>query len=1569
MGSKVNLNTSDVKSLASVPGLNPELAKGIIEYRDKVGQFNSVGELMNVAGISQAIIDRFRDHVTIVEAKTKELPQMQVQVLLTGSKGSYAGHRLSAIFNSRETLAGAEGKSTTLWVPRQVVVDLTRDDDRAVLSLPNRADLSDQIVFRVHAPDGEVLYTQSLPVNQLQEKLEFPVKAREYAVVKPSEDPNFGKPSRLRGRVIDEAGRKQVGQRQVVIWGAQKAEPVDADFRALIVAQTDDAGFFTGPYPAGRFTAAYGSVAVCDRPVPVPIHLGKDGSFPDSVVLVADLGDTMLAEEDDCRCGAKAGDVPRDPDMADLTRADGTYSSDPGAGRCVDFTKPDRTLEEYQYSYVVRTTEPVIKGLTLQEPEKIDIRQVMNLISHKKAATTRSATGDAQAEAMMMIDYSSAGVLSTDRIDANILQKILAQDPDGFSLTQIVKAADLTLRADILRLIAKYLLRQPGRGRMSCQNPVDWDDEPTIYQACTIAHGHVLRFKQEWVADGYSMGNLLYSLPLAPGQKKQIAVVDWERRESASRTERLEEREELDALISRDRDINEIVAATVSESVRGGSKSSTGSFGGGLGIGAIIPPVGGLLGIGGGKANASSSAWQNSSRSTAASALNQLRDRTIQSASAVRSQRSTVVHTVRQGERVVATTETVANYNHCHAITIQYFEVLRHLLVRQRLVDVQECLFVPLLMSRFDSFKVLRWRHTLRPTVRSRRLRQGFDALERMRSNYQGSDFPTGSYADQLLEHMEGDLYIRFQLARPKDKDDDFDLNAWLWLDKLFPFISAADFYKSYLKDQQQKDRIFMEQLAPKIAERFVQHLQFFAVNQANVRQRLPVDTTLISNFVNDRGLYVSLRLSDALPVMARKDIKYIEINDLSGILNIPMFQILPAGSKVIVESGNMRYRTKYSSDYLFRDYRIQNDLGGSDKVRIFTPLSRQELRNPRGEDQEVARQLLDHLNEHIEHYHHAIWWNMSPDRRYMLLDGFVAPNSSGRSVASVVENELIGIVGNCMIMPVARGFHLDPTFRQDLENPVDLLEHYQPNTPIEPMRLAVPTRGVYAEAVMGACNSCEFKEEERFWRWEESPIPDAPPSILPVSTESRRAEPPDLTAKDFPAPMINLQNAPQAPDPTGLAAALNLLGTPNLFKDITGLEGTQRNALAALQGALNTAQFFGGKAADLALQGKMARDIDKAMRTIQAAKEKGLVTQEQAQELTTGAIRSMIGAGPNQSSGNLTEQPEVRKLLEERTDGKPGSSSVSLERQSDGQTEAVKVERTTTSPLAALFGAGSKPGTIGRRSTKAEALAKLTQARASTATSPWKLDRTKLLDRLEALVNDPVLVDQDNLNLCGPAAFARIWLARDPLAVVNFASELYDTGKSAINNYSVAPSGDSLLATDYAALKLLHPDLAPEADWMILGVLRDAANFWFDFEGKPEETAAAATTPGDVARWMEATNLYSNVKNEGNFVLTRSVSHALGLKPDPSCDIVLLVNAHMLSQMNITKGTKKSDDFILSMFPNHFIVLCSEITEAADDRLQFDYWTWGQQYSGSIAKTVFRSNYYGAVIGQGASV
>ncbi|MCC5351226.1 hypothetical protein LMQ05_13365, partial [Staphylococcus aureus] len=70
------------------------------------------------------------------------------------------------------------------------------------------------------------------------------------------------------------------------------------------------------------------------------------------------------------------------------------------------------------------------------------------------------------------------------------------------------------------------------RAILGANNQADWDETPTIYQTISVAHGHLLHYKQQFKAAGYSLGDLLYSLPLAPGQKKNIVVVDWERRET-----------------------------------------------------------------------------------------------------------------------------------------------------------------------------------------------------------------------------------------------------------------------------------------------------------------------------------------------------------------------------------------------------------------------------------------------------------------------------------------------------------------------------------------------------------------------------------------------------------------------------------------------------------------------------------------------------------------------------------------------------------------------------------------------------------------------------------------------------------------------------------------------------------------------------------------------------------------------------------------------------------------------------------------------------------------------------
>ncbi|WP_406346159.1 helix-hairpin-helix domain-containing protein [Streptomyces sp. NBC_00648] len=1274
MAELVDLNTATAKDLAALPGVEPALAESIIAYREAHGFFEAVEELMRVPGMSPSSFARLEQLVTV---KTSSGPApgsapppepLDVQLVQAGGGGDFTGYSVVVVGVRRTGDEGSEGVASVPFAAS----GSTGADGLAALSIPARQSIVGDVTLRASAPDGELLVSTTQPGPGLPRTVTLTVTAREPGTTQANTDPTAGMPTRLRGRVIDSAGRRQAAGVQVVLWGAEAAQPQPVDFRALIVATTDAQGHFSGPYPVGYFTSAHATVGLADGPADVPVHLlaptveteagpEERGIFPETAVLVVDVPEP--AAEEDCACH-DTDSAPRSPDATDLARADGTFSTDAGVGRCVDFTKPDRTLEEYSFSYLVRTTEPEIKGLSLDEPPKVPVRLLTPYLVAELAqsrAEFRNAPGAEAAADVSARRAVDKGAETSDRtgegeavdeptlpaagyIDAAVL-KSLARDPDASTLKAVYAAAQQTRHGDLLRYLGEVEAKPPGRQQLTGAHPVDWDDDPTVYQASTIAHGHILRFKQEWVADGYSMGNLLYSLPLAPGQKKQIAVLDWERRETTARAESGESRDSLEANLTRDRDITEIVTGTLAESTRGGSRSSSGSIAAGGGVAAISGAVGGLLGVGGGYASAQSTAWQDSSRSTAANALNQLRDRTVQAASSVRTQRTSVVHTVAQGERVVATTESVANYNHCHALTIQYFEVLRHLLVRERLVDVQECLLVPLLMSWFTDAKALRWRNTLADAVPPA-LRAGFDALERIDAHYAGSDLPVGRYADENLESVEGELNLTFQLARPRDTDDDFDPAQWNPLLGLFGF-TPKDFYDQYLRDQNFKDRVFLEQLGPKIAATVVQHLRVHAVKNDESTVDLAIDPTLVSRFANDRSLFVSLRMAASLPPVHRADIKAVVISSKLALPGLPfVIDLLPYGSRVIIDSGELRYRTGHLSSRLFSSSSIRNDLTGYDEVRIETPLNRQELRNPREEDKELARNLLDHLNENIEGYHHLLWARMSDARRFMLLDGFVAPNAGGRSVASVVENELIGIVGNSLVLPVARGFHLDPTYRQDTEHPVDLLDHYQPNTPVEPSRIAVPTSGVYAEAAMGACNSCEQIDETRFWRWEESPIPDSPPQILPTSTDTRRAAPADVTPTPFQQPIIAMQNAPAAPDPTGLGAALTLLGQSGSFRDMAGLEGTQKNAAAALQEAFTTATAFGTKAADLALQGKMSKDIDKAIKTIETAKSKGLIDDAKASELTSTAIRGMVGAGATNPE-SATSAKEVKELTE----------------------------------------------------------------------------------------------------------------------------------------------------------------------------------------------------------------------------------------------------------------------------------------------------------------------------------
>ena len=66
---KVELNTADLESLESLPGIGPRTAQLIVEYRTEAGGFKKIEELMNVRGIGETTFLRLRELVHIDEGE------------------------------------------------------------------------------------------------------------------------------------------------------------------------------------------------------------------------------------------------------------------------------------------------------------------------------------------------------------------------------------------------------------------------------------------------------------------------------------------------------------------------------------------------------------------------------------------------------------------------------------------------------------------------------------------------------------------------------------------------------------------------------------------------------------------------------------------------------------------------------------------------------------------------------------------------------------------------------------------------------------------------------------------------------------------------------------------------------------------------------------------------------------------------------------------------------------------------------------------------------------------------------------------------------------------------------------------------------------------------------------------------------------------------------------------------------------------------------------------------------------------------------------------------------------
>lgn len=61
----ISLNTADAQTLELLPGVGPVLAKRIIAYRNEIGGFRSVDDLLDVKGIGEKTLEKIRPYVAV----------------------------------------------------------------------------------------------------------------------------------------------------------------------------------------------------------------------------------------------------------------------------------------------------------------------------------------------------------------------------------------------------------------------------------------------------------------------------------------------------------------------------------------------------------------------------------------------------------------------------------------------------------------------------------------------------------------------------------------------------------------------------------------------------------------------------------------------------------------------------------------------------------------------------------------------------------------------------------------------------------------------------------------------------------------------------------------------------------------------------------------------------------------------------------------------------------------------------------------------------------------------------------------------------------------------------------------------------------------------------------------------------------------------------------------------------------------------------------------------------------------------------------------------------------------
>lgn len=217
--------------------------------------------------------------------------------------------------------------------------------------------------------------------------------------------------------------------------------------------------------------------------------------------------------------------------------------------------------------------------------------------------------------------------------------------------------------------------------------------------AISLGMGYVLNMHQAWVPDGFALGSLLYSLVLAPGEEQRIIIK--EHQESYSVNDQATAMDNIAESYANLQQDNESAAFSNAVDRFSAAHSdyqyySHASSKSRAGLGFFFGLVGGTSASstnrGGGSSNASQTDRYDEVSQAAQNFQSSIKTESERIALAKRA--SIRVASSNESESVAS--KIIANHNHSHVMTVQYWEVMRRYRMETCISGVDLVLFVPL---------------------------------------------------------------------------------------------------------------------------------------------------------------------------------------------------------------------------------------------------------------------------------------------------------------------------------------------------------------------------------------------------------------------------------------------------------------------------------------------------------------------------------------------------------------------------------------------------------------------------------------------------------------------------------------------------------------------------------------------------------------------------------------------------------------------------------------------------------------------------------------------------------